>query len=104
METTKTRLQIIKEQLEAKMTRAIVEAIENGAECKKATGGGCGVHIDGVYLTSTFGTEYHGLILDIAAPEIEQLFEPSEEDLKKRAEELRAQLDEIENKLKPNEQ
>lgn len=103
METTKTRLQIIKEQLEAKITRAIVEAIENGAECKKATGGG-GVYIDGVYLTQNFGTEYHGLILDITAPEIEQLFEPSEEDLKKRAEELRAQLDEIENKLKPNEQ
>lgn len=102
METTKTRLQIIKEQLEAKMTRAIVEAIENGAKYEIGIDGG--LHIDGIYLTSKYGSNYHGLVLDIDAPEIEQLFEPTEEELKKRAEELRAELDEIENKLKPNEQ
>lgn len=102
METTKTRLQIIKEQLEAKMTSAIVEAIEDGAEYEKEESGG--LLIDGVYLTPKFRTKYNSIVLRIFAPEIEQLFEPSEEDLKKRAEELRAQLDEIENKLKPNEQ
>lgn len=103
METNeKTRLQIIKEQLSEKMTRAIVEAIESGANCEKTIDGG--LHIDGVYLTAKFGTEYHGLVLDIDAPEIEQLLEPTEEELKKRAEELRDELDEIENKLKPNEQ
>ena len=94
----KTRLQKIKEQLNQKMTRAIVEAIKDGAECKTQIDSS--LYIDGVYLTPKFSTEYHGLILDIDAPEIDNLFEPSDESLKKRAEELRAELDEIENKLK----
>lgn len=103
METNeKTRLQIIKEQMSEKMTRAIVEAIEDGVRYEMTTGGG--LHIDGVYLTPRFGTRYRGLILDIDAPEIEKLFEPTEEELKRRAEELREELNEIENKLKPNEQ
>lgn len=103
METNeKTRLQTIKEQLNEKMTRAIVEAIENGARYETTTDGG--LKIDGVYLTPKYTSKYHGLVLEIDAPKIEQLFEPTEEELKKRAEELRAELDEIENKLKPNEQ
>lgn len=103
METTeKTRLQIIEEQLSEKMTRAIVEAIENGANYETFTEGG--LRIDGVYLTPKYGSNYHGLVLHIDAPEIQQLFEPTEEDLKRRAEKLRAELNEIENKLKPNEQ
>ena len=96
MEERKT-LKEIKEQLSKEMTRAIVEAIKNGAKCEINKDGG--VTIGGVYLTPKYGTEYHGLVLNIAAPEIEHLFEPSEEDMKKRAEELRAELDEIENKL-----
>lgn len=98
MNEEKTRLQIVKEQLSEKMTRAIVEAIENGAKHETATGGG--LSIDGVYLAPKFGTKYHGFVLDIDAPEIEQLFEPTEEELKKRAEKLRAELEEIENQLK----
>lgn len=103
METNeKTRLLKIKEQMSEKMTRAIVEAIENGAKYETTTDGG--LKIDGVYLTPKYGSNYHGLVLHIDAPEIQQLFEPTEEDLKKRAEKLRAELNEIENKLKPNEQ
>ena len=100
METTneKTRLQKIKEQLEQKMTRAIVEAIKDGAEYETNKDGS--LIIDGLYLTPKFAIEYHGLVLRINSPEIDQLFEPSEEELKKRAEELRAELEEIENKLK----
>ena len=94
----KTTLQKIKEQLEKKMTRAIVAAIEDGAKREKAISGG--IYIDGVYLTPKFATEYYGFVLDINAPEIEQLFEPTEEDLKKRTEELRAELEEIEKQLK----
>lgn len=101
MNEEKTRLQQIKGQLEAKMTRAIVAAIEDGAEYEKSVGG---LYIDGVFITPKFTRKCHGLVLDIDAPEIEQLLEPSKEELKKRAEELRAQLDEIENKLKPDEQ
>ena len=94
----KTTLQKVKEQLEKNMTRAIVAAIEYGVKREKSiTGGIC---IDGVYLTPKFYKDCHGLVLDINAPEIEQLFEPTEEDLKKRAEELRAELGEIEKQLK----
>ena len=97
MKEEKTRLQVIKDEMSKKMTIAIVEAINNGVKYETNKDGG--VTIDGVYLTPKYGTEYHGLVLHIYAPEIEQLFEPSEEDMKKRAEELRAELDEIENKL-----
>lgn len=94
----KTRLQIIKEQLEQKMTRAIVAAIKDGAEYETQIAGG--VRIDGVYLTSKFSFKYHGVVLDIDAPEIEQLFEPSKDELRKRAEELRNELEEVEKQLK----
>ena len=97
MKEEKTRLQIIKDEMSKNMTRAIVESINSGVKYKTNKDGG--VTIDGVYLTPKYGTEYHGLVLHIDSPEIEQLFEPSEEDMKKRAEELRAELDEIENKL-----
>lgn len=100
METTneKTRLQKIKEQLEQKMTRAIVAAIKDGAKYEIVLGGG--LYIDGIYLSPKFGVENHGFLLGIDAPEIEQLFEPSNEEMQRRAEKLRAELKEIENKLK----
>lgn len=99
MEEEKTTLQRIKEQLEQKMTRAIVAAMKDGAQWKEKNDGA--LLIDGVYLTPKFGTEYHGLILNIDAPEIEQLLERSKkEELKIRAEKLRAELEEIENQLK----
>ena len=97
MNEERKTLQEIKEQLSKQMTIAIVEAIKNGI--KYGTNKDGGVTIDGVYLTPKFGAKYHGLVRNIYAPEIEQLFEHSEEDMKKRAEELRAELDEIENKL-----
>lgn len=97
MKEEKTKLQIIREKLSEEMTRAIVEAIHNGEKYETNKDGG--LIIDGVYLTPKFGTKYNGFVLNIYAPEIEQLFEPRDEDLKKRAEELRAELDEIENKL-----
>ena len=97
MNEERKTLQEIKEQLSKNMTRAIVDEINSGAKYETNKDGG--IIIDGVYLTPKFGTEYYGLVLHIAAPEIEKLFEPSDEDMKKRAEELRAELDEIENKL-----
>lgn len=97
MENEKTELQKTKEQIERKMTRAIVKAIKDGAKCELVMGDG--LRIDGVYLAPKFGTEHHGLILRVNAPEIEQLFN-NRESLERRAEELRAELGEIENKLK----
>lgn len=97
MKEKKTRLQIIKDELGKNMTIAIVNEINNGAKYEIYKD--CGITIDGVYLTPKFGTKYYGIVLHIYAPEIDKLFEPSEEEMKKRAEELRAELDEIENKL-----
>lgn len=103
METSeKTRLQKIKEQLSEKMTRAIVQAIEDGAKYERAICGG--LYIDEVYLTAKCGTRCHGIFLDIDAPEIEQLFEPTNEELEKRAEKLRAELNEIYEQIKSKKQ
>ena len=97
MNEERKTLQEIKDELSKKMTRAIVDEINSGVKYETNKDGG--VTIGGVYLTPKYGTEYHGLVLHISAPEIEQLFEPSDEDMKKRAEELQAELKEIENKL-----
>ena len=94
----KTKLQKIKERLEQKMTRAIVAAIEDGAEYEVYSDGS--LYVDKLYLAPKFGTKYHGIVLGIDAPEIEQLFELSKNDLRKRAKELRAELEEIEKQLK----
>ena len=91
----KTRLQKIKKQLERKIKRAIVQAIEDGAKCEKQSGG---VVIDGVYLPEGF--EYYGVVLRIPIQEIEELLEPEKNSLKSRAKELRAELEEIEKQLK----
>ena len=98
MNEEKTRLQIIKEKLSKEMTQAIVEAIKNGEKYKTSIDGG--LQIDGVYLTPKYFSEYHGFVLDIDSPEIERLFEQSEEDRKKRFEELRTELDEIKKQIK----
>ena len=98
MNEERKTLQEIKEQLSKEMTRAIVEAIKDGTDYETNREGG--LTIDGVYLTPKYGSEYHGFVLNIDSPEIEQLFEPTKEDLKKRAEELRAELDEIEKQIK----
>lgn len=98
MNKEKTKLQIIKEKLSKEMTRAIVEAIKNGANYKTNIEGG--LNIDGVYLTPKYFSEYHGFVLEIDSPEIERLFEQSEEERKKRFKELRAELDEIKKQIK----
>ena len=97
MKEEKTRLQIIKDELGKNMTIAIVNEINNGVKYETKKDGG--LIIEGVYLTPKYDRKCHGLVLDIYAPEIDKLFEPSEEEMNKRAEELRAELDEIENKL-----
>lgn len=96
METQKTRLETIKAQLEEKLARAIVEAIEDGAKIEKSR---AGVTVDGVFVIGEQKDETKSVVLRISAPEINELFEPTEEQMQKRAEELRAELTEIENKL-----
>lgn len=92
----KTRLEKIKGQLEEKLARAIVEAIESGAKIERSH---AGVTIDGVFVIGENTDEAKFVVLKIKAPEINELFEPTEEQMQKRAEALRAELTEIENKL-----
>lgn len=92
----KTRLEKIKEQLEEKLARAIVEAIEDDAKIERCR---MGVTIDGVFVIGENTDEEKSVVLKIKAPEINELFEPTEEQMQERAEALRAELTEIENKL-----
>lgn len=96
METQKTRLEVIKAQLEEKLAIAIVEAINDGAKVERCSSG---VTIDGVFVIGERTDEAKSVVLKIKAPEINELFEPTEEQMQKRAEALRAELQEIENKL-----
>lgn len=96
METQKTRLQKIKEQLEEKLARAIVETIKSGAKTERSH---AGITIDGVFVIGENADEAKSVVLKIKAPEINELFEPTEEQMQKRAEALRAELTEIENRL-----
>lgn len=92
----KTRLEKIKEQLEEKLARAIVEAIESDAKIERYR---AGVTIDGVFVIGENTDEEKSVVLKIKAPEINELFEPTEEQMQERAEALRAELTEIEAKL-----
>ena len=92
----KTRLEKIKEQLGEKLARAIVEAIEDGAKIERCR---AGVIIDGVFVIGENTDEERSVVLKIKAPEINELFEPTEEQMQERANALRAELTEIENKL-----
>lgn len=92
----KTRLEKIKEQLEKKLARAIVEAIEDYAKIERCCSG---VIIDGVFVIGESTVEEKSVVLKIKEPEINELFEPTEEQMRKRAEALRDELTKIENKL-----
>ena len=95
MEIELTKLQQVKERLTEQMTSAIAEAIKNGAKVEKFCSG---ANVDGVFIVRS-GKTMNAVVLYIKAPEVEMLFEPSEQDMRERAEELRAELKEIENKL-----
>lgn len=92
----KTRLEKIKKQLEEKLVRAIVETIDGDAKIERCRSG---VTIDGVFVIGENTDEEKSVVLKIKAPKINELFEPTEEQMQKRAEALRAELTEIEAKL-----
>ena len=92
----KTRLEKIFEQFEEELARAIVESIEDDAKIERCR---VGVIIDGVFVIGENTDEEKSVVLKIKAPEINELFEPTEEQMQERANALRAELTEIENKL-----
>lgn len=100
METKETRLQTICRQCAEKIERAIIEEIENGEKASKPIGIGTGKMFGGIYICSAAFGSKPSVVLGLDAPEIYALFEPSQTELEKRAEDLRQELTEIENKLK----
>lgn len=97
MGNKETRLQKICRQCAKKIARAIIEEVESGKELER---GHLGAEIDGVFIVKTSVNNYPTICLNLDQKEIEELFEPNKYDLSKKAEELRKELEEIENKLK----
>ena len=97
----KTNLQLIKEGLECKMKRAIEQAIEAGAPIEHTSNGAT---IDGIYVIKQTYKEGHAVVLYFHSAEVDEIFTPTAEDLAKRAEQLRAELEQIENQMKEDKQ
>lgn len=105
MEEKETRLQKILRQESEKIGRAILEEVENGEKVKKAFSD-CGIVIGGIHICEPI-KHIEGskpcVVLKLKQPEIAQLFKPSKEYLQTRSDELRKELEEIENELKMQE-
>lgn len=102
MEEKETRLQKILQQESEKIGRAILKEIENGEKVER-TFTGSGIVIGGIHICEPI-KHIKGsnpcVVLKLKQPEIAQLFEPSKEYLQTRSDELRKELEEIENELK----
>ena len=98
----KTTLQLIKEQLEGKMKRAIEKAIKAGAEIKMSISDATinGATVDGIYIVKEQYKEGHAVVLYFRSEEIDEIFKSTKEQMQKRAESLREELERIENQLK----
>ena len=97
MEETKTRLQLEVDKIQAQLARVIVEEIENG---KKATPCIAGVYFEDVLLMSEYPKSSAAIVIHVEAPEIDEFFRPSFEQLKAQKEELEKKLQEVTNQLK----
>lgn len=94
---SKPWLMRVQEQLAQKMTRAIVAAIEDGAKIEANT---MGVTVDGVFLVKYDKNVKPSVVLSLDAPEIDELFEPSRDDLIKMIQKLQNKINQINIKLK----
>ena len=106
METT--NLQKIAAHAADYLKEHIERAIDSGAEIKSY--GKTGIDVDGLFLMDTrkaYGKNTFDIVLHIDSESIAKAFdkatEPTQDELTERAEELRAELKEIENQLKEKE-
>lgn len=95
----KTTLQKIKEQLEEKMTLAIVRAIEDGAKIEHSKYVTNGYTIDGVFV-QILSIDNISVCLNMKSEIICEACKPSKDELEKLAEIKRAELEKIEKQLK----
>ena len=97
METKQTNLQKIAARAADYLAKHIDSAIDSGAE---TLSGGGGVLIDGVFIMRPFMKGKDGcIIIHIESAAVAKALQPCENELTERAEKLRAELQEIENKL-----
>lgn len=97
METKQTNLQKIVARAADYLAEHIESAIDSGA---KMISSGGGVLVDGVFIMHTFKKGKDGcIILHIKSEAVAKALQPTEKELTERAEKLRAELNEIENKL-----
>lgn len=98
MNEEKTRLQIIKEQKAEQMRNAIEQAIDDGANIEHSMFVSNGYTIDGIFVQIT---PINGItfVLDIKSEKIAKACKPSKDELKKMAEQKRAELEEIEKQI-----
>ena len=97
MEDNKTRLQLEVEKVQAQLARVIVEEIESGEIATPCT---AGVYFEDVLLMSEKPKRSAAIVIHVEAPEIDEFFEPSLEDLKAKKEDLEKKLREVTNQLK----
>lgn len=96
MDTKKTKLLRIKEQLEEKLANAIAEAINDGATIEQTALGTTAIYVDGVLVHAS-----NNVVLDLPEkPEITNLFNmKSKEALEMAANDLRKRLEQIEKQI-----
>ena len=97
MENTKTRLQLEVEKIQERLSRVIAEEVENG---EKATPCTAGVYFENVLLMNDKPQHGAAIVIYVDAPEIDEFFMPSLEDLKVQKEDLEKKLQEVTNQLK----
>lgn len=97
MEKNKTRLQLEVEKIQAQLARVIIEDVENGEkEIPCATG----VYFEDVLLMDDKPQHSAAILIYVDAPEIDEFFKPSFENLKAQKEDLEKKLQEVTNQLK----
>lgn len=99
MNEEKTRLEAIVEQKSKQLTRAIVEAIEDGAKIKRELGGG--ISIDGLYVQKPCYEQHCDgvVVLKLFSEELKAALADDAEMLAKRKADLERQITEIDNQL-----
>lgn len=96
MNEEKTTLQKIMEQKAEQIRCAIEQAIDNGAKIVKSCS--FGATIDEIFLQKD-GNGGYAVVLHFDSEKLAKVFEPSKYELKKMAEQKRAELEEIEKQI-----
>lgn len=102
MNEEKTTLQQIVEQKTEQIRVAIEQALSDGAKvemCNSVTSFLRCCRIDGLYLQKYTIEDTIAVVLKFSSEKIAKMFEPSKDELEKKATQMRAELEEIEKQI-----